>query len=63
VKRVDNADWQSKDSHYRARIDGEWVDVKEAVVDGPNRAGGTMVWPYCQDGHLKAHCFMPRSMC
>ncbi len=63
AKRVDDADWESRDGHYRVRIDGEWVDVpKEAVVDGPNRAGRTMVWPYYQDGHPKARCFMPGSM-
>ena len=45
AKRVDDADWETKDGHYRVRLDGEWVDVpNEAVVDGPNRAGRTMVW-------------------
>jgi hypothetical protein len=63
TKRVDDADWEAKDGHYRVRIDGEWVDVpNEAVVDGPNRAGRTMVWPYYIDGHPKARCFMPGSM-
>jgi hypothetical protein len=63
AKRVDDADWETKDSHYRVRIDGEWVDVpNEAVVEGPNRAGRTMVWPYYMDGHPKARCFMPGSM-
>jgi hypothetical protein len=63
AKRVDDADWESKDGHYRVRIDGEWIDVpREAVVDGPNRAGRTMVWPYYEDGHPKARCFMPGSM-
>jgi hypothetical protein len=63
AQRVDDADWESKDGHYRVRINGEWVDVpKEAVVDGPNRAGRAMVWPYYQDGHPKPRCFMPGSM-
>jgi len=63
AKHVDDVDWESKDGHYRVRIDGEWVDVpKEAVVEGPNRAGRTMVWPYYLDGHPKARCFMPGSM-
>ncbi|WP_225117621.1 hypothetical protein [Bradyrhizobium sp. BRP22] len=63
AKRVDDADWESKDGHYRVRIDGEWVDVpREAVVDGPNLAGRAMVWPYYQDGHPKPRCFMPGSM-
>ena len=55
--------WETKDGHYRVGIDGEWVDVpNEAVVDGPNRAGRTMVWPYYLDGHPKARCFVPGSM-
>jgi len=63
AKRVDDADWETKDGHYRVRIDGEWVDVpNDAVVDGPNRASRTMVWPYYLNGHPKARCFMPGSM-
>ena len=63
ARRVDDADWEIKDGHYRVRIDGEWLDVPwEAVVNGPNRAGRTMVWPYYKDGHPKARCFMPGSM-
>jgi len=63
AERVDDADWDTKDGHYRVRIDGEWVDVpNEAVVAGPNLAGRTMVWPYYLNGHPKARCFMPGSM-
>ena len=59
AERVDDADWETKDGHYRVRIDGEWVDVpNEAVVVGPNLAGRTMVWPYYLNGHPKARCFM-----
>src|SRR5215471_9643522 len=50
AKRVGDADWETKDGHYRVRIDGEWVDVpNDAVVPGPNLAGRTMVWPYFQN--------------
>ena len=63
AKRIDDADWEINDGHYRVRIDGEWVDVpNDAVVDGPNRAGHTMVWPYYLNGQPKARCFMPGSM-
>jgi hypothetical protein len=63
VKRLDDADWETKDGHYRVRIDGEWVDVpNEAVVPGPNLAGRTMVWPYYLNGHPKARCFIPGIM-
>ncbi|MET4210862.1 hypothetical protein ABIB95_005699 [Bradyrhizobium sp. LA2.1] len=63
AKHVDDVDWETKDGHYRVRIDGEWVDVpNDAVVDGPNRAGRTMVWPYYLNGHATVRCFMPGSM-
>ena len=43
---VSDVDWESKDGHYRVRIDGEWHDVPdEAVITEPNRVGRTMVWP------------------
>ena len=61
--RVDDANWDTQNGHYRVRVDGEWIDVpNEAVVGGPNRAGRTMVWIYYIDGHPKARCFMPGSM-
>ena len=60
---LSDVDWESKDGHYRVRLEGEWVDVPdEAVVAGPNRAGRTMVWPYYLDGHPRPRCFMPGSM-
>lgn len=63
AKRVDDADWETRDNHYRVRIDGEWIDVpNEAVVSEPNLAGHSMVWPYYLNGHPKARCFMPGSM-
>jgi hypothetical protein len=44
--RLDDVDWDARDGHYRVRLEGEWIDVPDsAVVDGPNRAGPTMVWP------------------
>jgi hypothetical protein len=62
--RLDDVDWDSKDGHYRVRLQGEWVDVPDsAVVGGPNRAGPTMVWPYHLNGAMRGvRCFMPGSM-
>lgn len=61
--RLDDVDWETKDGHYRVRIDGQWVDVPEsAVIDGPNLAGQTMVWPTWSDGQRAIRCFMPGSM-
>jgi hypothetical protein len=57
-------DWESKNGHYRVRIDGEWVEVPDgAVIDAPNRDGRTLVWPFYLDGQRKGvRCFMPGSM-
>lgn len=59
--RLEDVDWDTHDGHYRVRLDGTWVDVPDdAVVDGPNRAGPTMVWPFYLDGKLLGiRCFMP----
>src|SRR3954447_9573660 len=43
---IADPDWESRDGHYRVRIDGEWIIVPDdAVVTEPNRAGRAMVWP------------------
>src|SRR5580700_10992657 len=66
--RLDDVDWESRDGHYRVRLEGQWVDVPDsAVVNSPNRAGRTMVWPvYISPlgGPLRGdiRCFMPGSM-
>jgi hypothetical protein len=41
---VSDVDWDTKDGHYRVRLDGEWIDVPDdALITEPNRAGRTMV--------------------
>jgi len=62
--RLSDVDWDAKDGHYRVRLEGEWVDVPDtAVIESPNRAGQTMVWPYYLNGGLRGvRCFMPGSM-
>jgi hypothetical protein len=60
---VSDVDWETKDGHYRVRIDDEWVDVPdEAVITEPNRIGRTMVWPIRGYLGLSIRCFMPGSM-
>src|SRR5258708_24053627 len=62
---VADPDWDSKDGHYRVRLDGAWIDVPDdAVVTVPNRAGRTMVWPIpmIEGDTIKIRCFMPGSM-
>lgn len=60
-------DWETKDGHYRVRIEDQWWDVPDdRVLKGPNLAGRTMVWPvyYRPLGALRIEirCFMPGSM-
>lgn len=62
--RLDDVDWESRGGRYRVRLNGQWVDVPEdAVIDGPNRAGPAMVWPFFEmGGPTGVRCFMPGSM-
>lgn len=49
--------------HYQVEIKGKWIEVPEdAVVDGPNRAGRTVVWTYDLYGETYIRCFMPGPM-
>jgi hypothetical protein len=67
---VTDADWETRDSHYRVRVpraadskDMVWVDVPdEAVITEPNKAGRTMVWPLYSSEGVSIRCFMPGSM-
>ena len=60
---VADPDWESKDGHYRVRLDGEWIMVPdEAVITEPNRAGRTMVWPVKDALGISIRCFLPGSM-
>ena len=60
---VSDPDWDSKDGHYRVRLEGEWIDVPDdAVITEPNRAGRTMVWPVQGALGKSIRCFLPGSM-
>lgn len=64
AKRLDDVDWESRDGHYRVKLNGEWVDVPDdAVIEQPNLSGPAMVWPmYKDDGHMVPRCFIPGEM-
>lgn len=59
-----DVDWESKDGHYRIRVDGVWWNVPEgAVISAPNRDGRAMAWLNGgYQGHTGVRCFMPGSM-
>jgi hypothetical protein len=60
---VSDPDWETKEGRYRVRINGNWLDVPdEAVIEEPNRAGKTMVWPVPGVGGLIVRCFIPGVM-
>jgi hypothetical protein len=60
---IADPDWESKDGHYRVRLEGEWIVVPDdAVITEPNRAGRTMVWPIINKFGTTIRCFMPGSM-
>ena len=60
---VSDVDWESKDGHYRVRLEGQWIDVPDdAVITVPNRAGRTMVWPVKEASGISIRCFLPGSM-
>jgi len=57
---VEDVDWDTRDGHFRVRLDGQWIDVPDdAVVSEPNKFGPAVVWPYQQDGKTQIRCFMP----
>jgi hypothetical protein len=58
---VDDVDWDTQDSHYRVRLNGEWIVVPDdAVVTEPNKFGRAVVWPYMgTDGQTQIRCFLP----
>jgi hypothetical protein len=60
---IADPDWESKEGHYRVRLEGEWIMVPDdAVITQPNLAGRTMVWPI-KDAHgISIRCFLPGSM-
>jgi hypothetical protein len=61
---VSDPDWDSKDGHYRVRLESGWINVPDdAVITEPNRYGRTMVWPVrYEGGGMIIRCFMPGSM-
>ena len=60
---LDDVDWETRDGHYRVRIQSDWIDVpNDTVITEPNRVGRTIVWPYYVGGRTLIRCFMPGSM-
>ena len=63
-KELDDSDWDTKDNHYRVRLNNNWIDVPDnAVVKEKNLVGRALVWVYVQRyGEvpiLMIRCFLP----
>lgn len=60
---VKDADWESRDGHYRVMIDKSWIDVPDnAVITQPNLYGRTMVWPVRGYMGTSVRCFLPGAL-
>lgn len=60
---VSDPDWDLEGTHYRVRLDGQWIVVPDdAVITEPNRAGRTMVWPIKGSLGTSIRCFMPGNL-
>jgi hypothetical protein len=65
---LSDAEWQSKDGHYKVRIEEQWWDVPDdAVITEPNRVGRTIVWAIYYRSRtsplrIEIRCFMPGAM-
>ena len=59
----DIEDWDTKGGKYRVKWRGQWFDVPdEALVDGPNKGGGALLWMNKGWGDVKPRCFMPGTL-
>ena len=60
---VIDGDWESRNGHFRVKVDGEWIDVPDdAVLTEPNRDGRTIVWPLRGYMGTTIRCFIPGTM-
>src|SRR3954471_4057637 len=60
---VTDADWETKDGHYRVRLNNQWMAVTDkAVLPGPNKDGRTIVWPRPGPMGIEIICFIPGEM-
>ena len=53
-------DYEIKDGHYWAPLDGKWRQVPdEAVIHEPNKVGRAIEWLIQGKGGLEWRCFLP----
>lgn len=55
--------WEADGRRFRVKFRGEWYEVPEsAMVDGPNKSGGALLW--MNKGYIgySVRCFMPGTL-
>lgn len=56
-------DWDTKGGHYRVKFRGQWFDVPDdALVEGPNKGGGALLWMNKGYSGQAVRCFMPGTL-
>lgn len=57
-------DWKAENGQYMVYLKGSWHKVPmDAMLDGPNRDGRTLVWPlFGPQGSVMIKCFIPGAM-
>lgn len=60
AKQLEDGDWDTKDGHYRVRLNGQWFNVPPgAVVNEKNLVGTALVWATLNGPRPSIRCFLP----
>ena len=63
VEYLDDPEWRLKNGNYEAFMQGAWRVIPDGnVVKEPNKLHMAVIWPYYQNGEMKARCFLPGGM-
>lgn len=61
--QIESWDTKAPRGGYRVKFRGQWFDVPEsALVDGPNKGGGALLWMNKGYSGMSVRCFMPGTM-
>lgn len=53
-------DWEAAGDRYRVKFRGAWFDVPDsALVEGPNKSNGALLWMNKGFMGVSVRCFMP----
>lgn len=56
-------DWDTKGGKFRVKWQGQWYTVPDdALVEGPNKGGGPLLWMSKGYMGVSVRCFMPGTL-